>query len=327
MDKKLYKKMRRAQTSKIGLLNGYLSQKKLCEKKLKEANSIETLDAFWGWLDKQERLIQRKINGTEIKHKNILQKNINLYKDYKKKIEEKKNQLKNITMEGLFSRFRERLQKKPVTEDKNVLKSSVKYYMGQGNSINKIQASSTFEACASFLYQFSNGKIIWNQEKIFIDISMKSILDKKFTMYEEKNQVKQLLMMDDLKTIMDHFGINYEVKDFHMKQNENILKAAFNQCKKEILKIKNGHIEFIKSVEDGNDVTELLMKIPDSSVVIASLYFQYENGNLDDDKIDEANKWVDKIDQILNKLSSQNKNIKFSSDWDKYEGMIFMEWK
>ena len=88
-----YKAMRLMQTNVIALSKQLRDQRNLCEKKLKEANSIDELESFSVWLDKQEAGIQRKINGKEIKNKNALQKFITMYHEYKSKINAKKAQL------------------------------------------------------------------------------------------------------------------------------------------------------------------------------------------------------------------------------------------
>lgn len=88
-----YKAMRLMQTNVIALSKQWHDQRNLCEKKLKEANSIDELESFSVWLDKQEAGIHRKINGKEIKNKNALQKFITMYHEYKSKINAKKAQL------------------------------------------------------------------------------------------------------------------------------------------------------------------------------------------------------------------------------------------
>ena len=84
-----YKAMRLMQTNVIALSKQLHDQRNICEKKLKEANSIDELESFSAWLDKQEAGIQRKINGKEIKNKNALQKCITMYHEYKSKINAK----------------------------------------------------------------------------------------------------------------------------------------------------------------------------------------------------------------------------------------------
>ena len=83
----------RYETNVIALSKQLHDQRNICEKKLKEANSIDELESFSAWLDKQEAGIQRKINGKEIKNKNALQKFITMYHEYKSKINAKKAQL------------------------------------------------------------------------------------------------------------------------------------------------------------------------------------------------------------------------------------------
>ena len=73
-----YKAMRLMQTNVIALSKQLHDQRNICEKKLKEANSIDELESFSVWLDQQAAGIQRKINGTEIKNKNALQKFIKM---------------------------------------------------------------------------------------------------------------------------------------------------------------------------------------------------------------------------------------------------------
>lgn len=88
-----YRAMRLMQTNAVALASQLHDQKKLCETKLKDANSIDELESFSAWLDRQEARVQRKINGKEIKNKSALQKFINLYHEYRGKMNAKKSQL------------------------------------------------------------------------------------------------------------------------------------------------------------------------------------------------------------------------------------------
>ena len=77
-----YNLMRKSQTSTIGLTAGLNEQKKICKKKFDECKSNEDYKKFISWLDKQKSLMNKKINGKEIKNKNILHKYIELYDSY-----------------------------------------------------------------------------------------------------------------------------------------------------------------------------------------------------------------------------------------------------
>lgn len=82
-----YKMMRLSQTSRPGLHASHLTQKKECEKRYKDSRGdMEKEKAFAEWLNKSIQMTQRKINGKEIKHKDLLQKDIDLYKSYLNKI-------------------------------------------------------------------------------------------------------------------------------------------------------------------------------------------------------------------------------------------------
>ena len=82
-----YKTMRKLQTNTIALNNQLLMQKSICKKEYKKAKNEGSKDIFISSLEKKKEGIQRKINGTEVKNKKVLQKFIALYDEYIRKAE------------------------------------------------------------------------------------------------------------------------------------------------------------------------------------------------------------------------------------------------
>lgn len=86
-DKMIYQKVRKKQISSSGLSKDLKRQRKICEKKYREAQvDDQKAYEFGQWLEKQKTMMQRKINGTEIKNKQIIKDMIQLYESYQSKL-------------------------------------------------------------------------------------------------------------------------------------------------------------------------------------------------------------------------------------------------
>ena len=80
-----YNRMRSAQISPAGLMVQLVTQRNICKSKFKEAKAEGECELFIDWLNKRKEMMQRKINGKEIKSKKMLQKFIALYDEYLRK--------------------------------------------------------------------------------------------------------------------------------------------------------------------------------------------------------------------------------------------------
>lgn len=87
-----YRVMRKAQTNTVALYSQLLEQKRICKKKYKECQYDDFLiENFRNWLNKQKNMMQRKINGKEIRNKKALQKFVDLYDSYLNKLSDSKD--------------------------------------------------------------------------------------------------------------------------------------------------------------------------------------------------------------------------------------------
>lgn len=91
-----YKRMRAAQTSSAGLMVQLATQRNICKSKFKEAKADGECELFIDWLNKRKEMMQRKINGKEIKNKKMLQKFIALYDEYLRKATAEVNKENNL---------------------------------------------------------------------------------------------------------------------------------------------------------------------------------------------------------------------------------------
>lgn len=88
-----YKAMRKAQTSKFSLKNQKKNIKKYYEPRLQGVDMVDDCDDLIEKLISQSEAVQRKINGGEVKHKDLLQEIKNEYDSYKEKFIQKRKTL------------------------------------------------------------------------------------------------------------------------------------------------------------------------------------------------------------------------------------------
>lgn len=126
-----YKIMRKAQTNKFSLKRQKNDIRKYYEPRLQGVDMIDDCDDIIEKLTSQSDAVQRKINGDEVKHKELLQEIKNEYDAYKEKFIQKRKELEtngSVASEGLLLEHRV----------KKSIKNSHKYYQRMIEVINDI---------------------------------------------------------------------------------------------------------------------------------------------------------------------------------------------